>query len=146
MVSKPPSRGYAEAWLVESKTDTTAKYTVSKRPDGTFACSCPAWKFRPAPKVDCKHILGVREALNDDSTAAVVNSLKTYQEERRAVGNTVEVTFDGVLIGHITEAQAEQFKANMRLASGPKPPQPSPLTTTYGDFTIRRKFRLGGAN
>lgn len=144
MVSKPPSRGYAEAWLVESRTDPTAKYTVSKRPDGTFACSCPAWKFHPAPKVDCKHIDGVREALNEDSTRAAVEDIQRYQRERRERGITIAVSFDGVLIGHITEVQAEQFKANMRLAGGPKPPQPTPLTTTFGDFTIRRKFRLGG--
>jgi hypothetical protein len=62
MTSKTPSKGYVEAWEVESYTGIDT-YTVSKRADGTYACSCAAWKFARAPKPDCKHIDVVRSGL-----------------------------------------------------------------------------------
>lgn len=51
---------YVDSWEVTgSKGDV---YKVSQRKDGTFACNCPAWKFKPAPKPDCKHIKAITEA------------------------------------------------------------------------------------
>jgi len=55
MTSKTPSKGFVEAWGVESLTSSTV-YTVSKRADGSYACSCPYWKFHKQPKPTCKHI------------------------------------------------------------------------------------------
>ena len=140
MTSKTPSKGYSEAWLVESRSDITKKYTVSRRPDGTFACDCPAWKFAHAPKPACKHIQGVREILDPAATAVTVQAIREAQVRRRERVEMVKVTFDDQYIGRITQDQAEQFKATMRAAdfvdAVAKPPQ------TVGDFTIRRKFRL----
>jgi predicted nucleic acid-binding Zn finger protein len=33
-----------------------SKYIVSKCDDGSWACSCPSWKFSKGHKVICKHI------------------------------------------------------------------------------------------
>jgi hypothetical protein len=44
--------------------DSGTEYVVSKKADGTWGCSCPAWKFHPAPKADCKHIQRVQYDLN----------------------------------------------------------------------------------
>ena len=35
-------------------------WTVSLKEDGTYDCSCPAWKFAKAPKPDCHHIAFIK--------------------------------------------------------------------------------------
>ena len=142
MTSKTPSRGYAEAWLVESKTDITKKYTVSKRPDGTYACSCPYWKFHPSPKPICKHIDAVRDA-NNERIVPIPDSDRTATVRQSRM---IEVRFDGIVVGTLNTEQAEKFKTSMRGigAASPEFDAPKPPVTTFGDFTIRRKFRLGG--
>jgi hypothetical protein len=49
---------YVRSWDVPTSSDGTWK--VSERVDGTFACSCPKWKFARAPKRECHHIAAVR--------------------------------------------------------------------------------------
>lgn len=115
-----PSKGYVEAWDVESLTDCSKRYVVSKRKDGRFACSCPAWKFASAPKPDCKHI----RALRDDVVVASVVKL-------------VKVFFDGALVAQLTQAQADNFRATL---AGTKRPETKNLGTP--EFRITRKFRL----
>lgn len=51
---------YVDSWEVTGSKGEV--YKVSQRKDGTFACNCPAWKFKPAPKPDCKHIKAITEA------------------------------------------------------------------------------------
>ena len=51
---------WVQQWDVGSHSDPSKKYIVSFKRDGTYACECPAWKFHPAPRVDCKHIQEVR--------------------------------------------------------------------------------------
>jgi len=46
---------WVERWdVIGSRGDT---YVVSKRQDGSYGCSCPAWRFARAPKPDCRHII-----------------------------------------------------------------------------------------
>ena len=49
-----------QQWQVTSTTNTSKDYTVSKRIDGTYSCSCPHWRFHKAPKPVCKHIAALR--------------------------------------------------------------------------------------
>ena len=71
---------WAERWLVSGSTGS--EYVVARRPDGTFGCSCPGWKFKKAPKPDCKHIRAMREAVSMQP-AALPYDLK--REAERAV-------------------------------------------------------------
>lgn len=122
MTPKTPSRGYVEAWEVESLTDSAKVYTVSKRKDGTLACSCPAWKFAHAPKPDCKHIRALR---SDLITAPTTLAAKL-----------VTVLFDGAVVARITQAQADRLRAQLPGM------QPEPATVISSEFRIRRKFRF----
>jgi hypothetical protein len=45
------------------------KWKVSLKRDGTYACSCPAWKFAKAPKPDCRHIQTIKEIPASTSTS-----------------------------------------------------------------------------
>jgi hypothetical protein len=56
-----PQNQYVERYGVTG--DSGTEYIVSKKSDGTWACSCPGWKFH-SPRHDCKHIDRVRFALN----------------------------------------------------------------------------------
>lgn len=53
---------YVKRWTATGSSG--AEYIVSMRQDGTYACSCPAWKFAKArpTKEPCKHIRDVRNA------------------------------------------------------------------------------------
>ena len=115
-----PSRGYIEAWDVESLTECGKTYVVSKRTTGSYACSCPAWKFARAPKPDCKHIRALR---SDLTTVAAVRLVKVF--------------FDSALVAEVTQEQAERLRANI---FGIKRVQPE--TVVSSEFRIRRKFRL----
>lgn len=46
---------YVEFWYVASFSDPNKTYKVSKKADGTYACSCPHWLYRRPPD-GCKHI------------------------------------------------------------------------------------------
>jgi len=51
---------WLERWQVPGSNGNT--WTVARKKDGSYGCSCPAWKFARAPKADCHHILGVKMA------------------------------------------------------------------------------------
>jgi hypothetical protein len=53
------ARAFLHQWEVRSHTGDDV-YKVTEYLDGTWACACPRWKFCKAPKLDCKHILGVK--------------------------------------------------------------------------------------
>jgi len=46
-------KGVVNQWEIPSSSDKTKVYTVIKKADGTFDCTCPQFKFR---KKTCKHI------------------------------------------------------------------------------------------
>jgi len=49
---------WIQQWNVPATNGGT--WIVSLKHDGTYACSCPVWKFARAPKPDCKHIEMIR--------------------------------------------------------------------------------------
>ncbi len=51
-------KGWIRSWTVPGSEGN--EWKVSQRANGTYGCSCPAWKFAHAPKPDCHHILAVR--------------------------------------------------------------------------------------
>ena len=51
-------KGWIRKWSVPASAGGT--WTVSLKHDGTYGCSCPAWKFAKAPKPDCHHIDFIR--------------------------------------------------------------------------------------
>lgn len=53
------SATWVNRWEVSSLTSDKT-YIVGQKSDGSFGCDCPAWKFKKAPRPDCKHILKVR--------------------------------------------------------------------------------------
>jgi len=46
-------------WRVPSHREGGGVYVVAQADDGTYGCSCPAWKFR---RIECKHIRSVKLA------------------------------------------------------------------------------------
>ena len=51
----PKSGQYVKFWKIDSATNRSLSYVVSKNRDGSYACSCPAWTHH-TPRRDCKHI------------------------------------------------------------------------------------------
>ena len=67
-------------WTVPASSG--GSWRVSLKRDGSYACSCPAWKFATAPKKDCRHIEFIK-----------ANSSYGAQSLRRVVlANVREVT------------------------------------------------------
>ena len=58
------SNVWPDRWEVQSLTDPDKTYIVARKNDGTIGCSCPAWKFHKAPKINCKHCLALLELLD----------------------------------------------------------------------------------
>jgi hypothetical protein len=62
---------YKRQYDVTSFTQPSkTSYKVSERFDGTWECSCPAWKFH-TPRQACKHITKVQNAMRYILTASV---------------------------------------------------------------------------
>lgn len=139
MTPKTPSAGYVEAWDVESLSEPGKTYVVSRRKTGELACSCPAWKFHKAPKPDCKHIRALAGELGAEAMRYIPDVVKTtpipISRPTTTTQPLVTVSFDGIVVGILTRAQADQFRANLK-----KPVQPDVVVS--GDFRIKRKFRL----
>ena len=38
-------------------------YRIIEYTDGTFSCNCMAWIFHKGTRIDCKHILDIKEKL-----------------------------------------------------------------------------------
>jgi hypothetical protein len=56
------SAQWVTQWEVPSLTSSHV-YKVSQKIDASFACDCPAWKFKkagPEGRPDCKHILRIK--------------------------------------------------------------------------------------
>ena len=56
------SNSWVKRWKVNGSNSSI--HTVAQRQDGSWGCSCPAWKFAHAPKPDCHHILTVKQNPN----------------------------------------------------------------------------------
>lgn len=81
---------WIDRWEVKgSKGDL---WTVAKKQDGTYGCSCPGWKFKPKPKPNCKHIRAIITAMN----MGVIPAQKTENREQTVltrVNKTLPETF-----------------------------------------------------
>ncbi|HET9281224.1 MAG TPA: hypothetical protein VFR24_04615 [Candidatus Angelobacter sp.] len=51
-------KGWIRKWSVPASSG--GLWTVSLKHDGSYGCSCPAWKFARAPKPDCHHIAFIK--------------------------------------------------------------------------------------
>ena len=70
---------WVKKWDVEGSTGET--YVVALKTDGSFGCSCPGWKFKKAPKPDCKHIRAMKGTVTVDAgvTRRVVPNTQFYR-------------------------------------------------------------------
>lgn len=66
---------WVDKWTVQSESDSSKYYTVSRAEDGSFGCSCPSWIFH---KRTCKHIQGVAQTIVGltPTDAAIANRLR----------------------------------------------------------------------
>lgn len=47
-----------------------SEYVVSLAECGSWGCSCPGWKFKRAPRPDCKHIEATRASVAKQAAPA----------------------------------------------------------------------------
>jgi hypothetical protein len=74
-----PKNVWIKRYKVTSFTDRSKSYVVALKSDGSWGCSCPAWKFR-RQRGDCKHILYVKQYGTVD-TSALKDSERYLVEE-----------------------------------------------------------------
>jgi hypothetical protein len=139
MTPKAPSRGYVEAWEVESLTEPGKVYNVSKRKDESFACSCPRWKFATAPKPDCKHIRALRVQLLQCAVASPIPTMPRATSATAPATEFVNVYFGTSFVARLSTVEAARLRANLQAAKQ----QAEPVITA--EFSIRRKFRFDQA-
>jgi len=142
MTSKRPSSGYVEAWEIESLTEPGTAYTVSKRAEGTYACSCPRWKFHPKPKPDCKHIAALLREIDGTAPAQMAD---IAAELNRALPKNIRVSVQVDAYRTITPPVPILTKDGRRkLEQAYAESQTRKLAELDGleRFTVRRKFKL----
>ena len=64
--------GWFESWQVQSESDPSKFYTVSRKTDGTFGCSCPAWTVR---RINCKHIKVIASSLSPSGASDATDEI-----------------------------------------------------------------------
>lgn len=135
---KAPS---AKQWIEQYEVDTGIddSYTVSKKFDGTWACSCKRWVFHPKPKVNCKHIGAVLSSIGE----AVPIFQQPPVVKKRAVEEFADKFWKGLIPGVVSRQEALRFaEAFAEETRGFEPvvePEPELVST---EFKITRKFRL----
>ena len=68
------------------QTTTDKGYVITEYDDGTWACSCSAWKFHKAPRVNCKHINEILvNGLSYDEKGEVNIDIRGLQKEKEVV-------------------------------------------------------------
>lgn len=108
-------------WEVESSNplSETKTWRVSQAQDGSFGCSCPAWKFAKAPKPDCKHIRFIRTKLRPENVGnenfyrqVPIQNLPIVQTQQRMrpLTDQEKKRVDRILLG-IAEERAIDTKA-----------------------------------
>jgi hypothetical protein len=76
----PSRQQWLKQWDVPASSGGTWK--VSLKRDGTYACSCPAWKFAKGPKPDCRHIQLVKESPSGTEVSYKERVLANVEEVR----------------------------------------------------------------
>jgi len=59
-----PSPRYITRALIQSFTNPEKKYTIKRKDDGSYSCSCPSWIFNHSGDRMCKHLRAVLENEN----------------------------------------------------------------------------------
>jgi hypothetical protein len=139
----PSAKQWVEQYEVDSTTGLDESYIVSKKVDGTWACSCKRWIFHPKPKIDCKHISAVRRYIGDtDLRSALFPTPVTLPvRQKRAVELFAEKYWNGgPPTALFTKDYLFQFAEEFAKTRGPEPAPVEPELS--GEFKITRKFRL----
>lgn len=135
------SKQWVERYQVDSLTSDDESYTVSKKIDGTWACSCKRWIFHKAPKVNCKHIGAV---LSSFEWNAVGGFGPMPAPKRSAVEMFAEGYFGQIPV-MATRMQMYEFAEKFAESRGSaiiEKPSVEVEEATVGEFKITRKFRL----
>jgi Fanconi anemia group M protein len=81
------------SWRVPSESRPGVEYTVTLSDDGTWTCTCPHYTYR---RVECKHILKVKEELSAPKASYVVHPMvregvvEDREYQRRIVERALE--------------------------------------------------------
>ncbi len=76
-------------WDVTSFTrPNKPPYVVALKSDGTWGCSCPAWKFAKAPKGDCKHIQKIKKVEPPRASQMANNAFTQEQNATKVMQQT----------------------------------------------------------
>jgi ERCC4-related helicase len=81
------------SWRVPSESRPGVEYTVTLSDDGTWTCTCPHYTYR---RVECKHILKVKEELSAPRPGYVVHpmvregAIEDREYQRRIVERALE--------------------------------------------------------
>lgn len=114
------SQTWKERYEVQSHTDVTKRYTVARKDDGSWGCSCPRWIFGK-PRSNCKHILAMIYAMQP--LTQEVWSMEMTGRKMRG--------FD-------------QERSSVAVVEMPMPMVNESVTATVDNelFTVSRKFRF----
>lgn len=154
---------WIKKWSVEGSLGDV--YTVGQRADGSYGCDCKGWKFKKAPKPDCKHIRAIKAALD---TPAVVSAYDLQKEAEKAVQRTFTrvqpvraicpycaqtFTSQMMLVRHEALCRAtigrreKEFRSAYDAGKPPKKapasaPKPQEVEVESDRFTVVRKFNF----
>lgn len=160
--SKRPTIPVIETWDVASDSDQSKFYTISQTEDGTYSCTCMAWRYTRndeyGRKPPCKHIRAVanRPGFVDrfDRIAQTQAEYNRYQDSiyRQLVTDQglaeVRARQRGEeLRREILRLENELATARRELArlEHPAAAAVESVTVAGESFTVRRKFRLDTA-
>lgn len=127
-----PSKQWVDRYELESMTEPGTFYTVSKKYDDTWACSCSYWKFHKAPKPNCKHIL------------AVIGQVAKPAPKKRQVEVFAEEYFPSPYWYTRMMSKEDVLKfaqAYLEKYAKVEPVVDEVAETVTGEFKITRKFR-----
>jgi hypothetical protein len=78
---------WTRKWSVPASSGGT--WTVGLKDDGSYGCSCPAWKFAKAPKPDCRHIALIKANASYGEKAGKKIVLANVREVTANADNTL---------------------------------------------------------
>jgi len=54
--------------IIVPSESSSAEYVVVEYDDKSWSCSCPKWKFHRGERVNCKHILNLKNKESQETT------------------------------------------------------------------------------
>lgn len=123
---------YVRSWDVPTSSDGST-WKVSERVDGTFACSCPKWKFARAPKPECHHIGAVRAHPNLYFAGAVARATGSAAPcPRLSATDPNAPEPESFAQSEAAQDEADRLETALREAKGPASKSGDPVN--YLDF------------